>query len=284
MNMNLSGYIASTNPLPPTRVPKTWSSDRANQRLRDASAGGACSKSVVVCTFLISAQHPPDYCFDVHNMGSTWATWTHLAPICTQQTAPSCAMLDVTWTYMCMTWLQLGAHLGRLAQRVTNWLQLGAWWVQRAPFLGAAWFPTFRWGFVLGQCSPTLGMCWAQLGTLVRHPTSPATIFLNFKKLSLTRTISLLAPSSQPFIKSGCGRCSSNKYTECGAPTRQLASIPISVTRSDSDFMAVASGLQSEVAWREVLIDSISGYIKVYLLQKVSTTSYAGYADRYGSL
>ena len=31
-----------------------------------------------------------------------------------RQTAPSWAMLDMTWTYMCIAWLQLGVHLGRL--------------------------------------------------------------------------------------------------------------------------------------------------------------------------
>ena len=118
------------------------------------------------------------------NTKSLRLRWAQLARSC-RQSIPS--MLGLTWTFICITWLQFGDHLDRFGtsaqhDQLATWAPVGSKTAQLGPKLGAApaqagpnpgqfadslhaLFPTFL-GFDGGSCKamlPTLGLYWAQL-------------------------------------------------------------------------------------------------------------------------
>ena len=76
-----------------------------------------------------------------------------------RQSVPSCSMLDLTWTSICVAWLQVSLW-AQLQPDMTNWRQLGS--KTRANFADSMtrWFllPTFL-GFSWGSCNAS----WTQL-------------------------------------------------------------------------------------------------------------------------
>ena len=146
-------------------VSKWWHS-------RPISKSSRCPFSLVFSTLFDIGDASLKQCYPCY--GSFGPTWC-------RQRVPSCAMLHVTWTSMCITWLQFGVHLNLGSgpvQDSATWGQVGPSsgpgpsWAQPRPIVRTQCntlktciftaIPTFL-GFDARLCCPHLGMSWAQL-------------------------------------------------------------------------------------------------------------------------